>query len=89
MTLRPQPKIHVKISMELSSRRVAKAVYESVNPDNTGVPECLKLDMLLCGKRIEVSADSSCKVNTLISTVDDLLKACQVSLEGIVVAGEA
>lgn len=89
MTLQPQPKILVEVSIQLSSTLVAKAIYESVNPDNTGVPECLKLDMLLCGKRIEVNIDSSCKVNTLISTVDDLLKSCEVSLKGIEVAGEA
>ena len=62
---------------------VAKSIHNSLQPDNINLPKGLDLHMSLNGRNLRSIFRSTDKVETLISTVDDLLSSCQVSIDSL------
>lgn len=71
----------VTIGMSLKGdKRLLKAIYESLIPDNVDIPEGMDVKMKLSGNslRIELSGDRRIRIDTLISTLDEVLEACSM-----------
>lgn len=83
-------KVILTLELRAPDNRVAKAIYEALAPDNVDFPEGLSLTMRQKGNILELKFSSISKIDTLISTVDDVFEACGVGLRGLsVVAGVA
>ncbi len=69
----------VKISLR-GEKRLLKAMYESLVPDNVNIPEGMHIDMKSSNglMSIEISGDERVKIDTLISTLDEVLEACNM-----------
>lgn len=65
-----------KVTVELISgdRKLIRALYDALYPDNTNLPKGLhiKMEYVSCGLRLEV--ESEFKIETLISTVEEMLE---------------
>jgi len=72
-------KIKVSISIDFKEKRVAKAVYDSLKPDNIDLPESLEMRMKVEKDRLIIDFSSTISLETLISTIEDLLACCQAS----------
>ncbi|MCP8304525.1 MAG: hypothetical protein H3Z50_03525 [archaeon] len=72
-------KIKVKISIDFKGGKVAEAVYGSLKPDNIDLPKGLDIEMKVEGDRLIIDFSSTGRLETLISTIDDLLACCQAS----------
>ncbi len=72
-------KTAVKISLR-GEKRLLKAMYESIVPDNVNIPEGMHIDMKSsnCLMSIKISGDERVKIDTLISTLDEVLEACNM-----------
>ncbi len=73
----------MKVAIRISLRgdgRLLKAIHESLVPDNVNIPEGMEIGMELSDGelRIEVSGDERVKIDTLISTLDEVLEACSM-----------
>lgn len=73
----------VEIKLSLTDKSAANAVYQSIIADNVSIPKGLDITMKLEKDSIILIASTGSKVDTLISTVDDVLKSCQLSLDSI------
>jgi hypothetical protein len=65
--------------------KVLEAMLESLLPDNVKIPKGMNVEMKLEGSSliIEISVDEEAKIDTLISTVDEVLEACEMIYRGI------
>jgi|BEDMetMinimDraft_2_1075160.scaffolds.fasta_scaffold00013_24 hypothetical protein len=72
-----------KLELNLKNKELAEATFKSVSPDNISIPESLGLSMHLAGNVLTVELYTSSRPDTLISTVDDILRSCQIALESI------
>lgn len=69
----------VGITIHLRDKAVAKALQNSLKPDNVNLPEGLGMEMRLDGKSLIIGFSSTGRLESLISTVDDVLECCQLS----------
>ena len=69
----------IKISLK-GGKRLLKAIYESLVPDNVDIPNGMDIDMELSNGFLimEISGDERVKTDTLISTLDEILEACSM-----------
>ncbi len=72
-------KIKVKILIDFKEGRISEAVYGSLKPDNIDLPKRLDIEMKVEGNQLIIDFSSTGKIETLISTIDDLLACCQTS----------
>jgi hypothetical protein len=75
--------VSAKLELHLKNKELAEATFSSISPDNISIPESLKLNMQLKGKVLTVELYTPSRPDTLISTVDDILKSCELALESI------
>jgi len=73
-------KVKVRILIEFKNDREARAVYGSLKPDNIDLPKGLDIEMRIDKKLLIVDFSSIGKLETLISTIDDLLTCSQASI---------
>ncbi|MEM2872715.1 MAG: KEOPS complex subunit Pcc1 [Nitrososphaerales archaeon] len=73
-------KVKVKISIDFNSEKEAKAIYSSLKPDNINLPKGLSIEMNVNKMLLVINFSSVSKLETLISTIDDLLTCCQASV---------
>lgn len=73
-------RIKVKILIDFKSDAESRAVYSSLKPDNINLPKGLYIEMSLDKKLLIIDFSSISKLETLISTIDDLLTCCQASI---------
>ncbi|MGB9660296.1 MAG: KEOPS complex subunit Pcc1 [Nitrososphaerales archaeon] len=73
-------KAKVKISIDFNNDRKAKAIYSSLKPDNINLPKGLSIEMNINKTLLTINFFSVSKLETLISTIDDLLTCCQASV---------
>jgi len=73
-------KVKVKISIDFNNDRKAKAIYSSLKPDNINLPKGLSIEMNVDKTLLMINFSSVSKLETLISTIDDLLTCCQASV---------
>ena len=72
-------KIKIKISIDFMKERAIMALYSSLQPDDKDLPKGLELEMRAKGSCLIIDLISIKKIETLISTIDDLLACCQAS----------
>lgn len=64
--------------------KVLKSMLQSLLPDNVKIPEGMNVEMRFEDDRlvIEILVEET-KIDTLISTVDEVLEACEMVYRGI------
>lgn len=76
-------KVKLKLKVEASSPELARALYLALKPDNVALPEGLQLDMGLKGRFLKINVEASDRLDSLITTIDEILEHTQLSLETV------
>ena len=76
-------KTTVELLISFDDIKMSKALFDSLKPDNVNFPSGFNISMELSGRAILIKFSSTSSIDTLISTVDDVIEACRVSLNGI------
>lgn len=73
--------LEITILMEISfaSRKLLKAIMESLRPDNIGAPQGLSVDMEDNGEFLVIKISCHSKIATLINTVDEILEHISIA----------
>jgi len=74
-------KARVKLMVETVKDSVAQALYSTLTPDNRNFPRGLKMNMRVEDELLILDLVSWGRVETLISTIDEILDHIQTSLE--------
>jgi hypothetical protein len=80
-------KTELELEISNSDRKLINAIYEALNPDNIDFPEGLRISLEKSEDKLIVKIESSRKIETLISTVDEILENIQSlvdTLKGVV-----
>jgi len=74
-----------KITLELTSgdHKLIKALYEALYPDNINLPEGLHIRMERVGGCLLLEVESEFRLETLISTVEEMLEDMQSALASL------
>lgn len=73
--------LEITILMEISfaSRKLLKAIMDSLRPDNIGAPQGLSVDMEEDGELLIIKISCSSGIATLINTVDEILEHISIA----------
>lgn len=73
--------LEITILMEISfaSRKLLKAIMDSLKPDNIGVPLGLSVDLEENGKILVIKISCHSRIATLINTVDEILEHISIA----------
>jgi len=71
--------LRAKIVLEAESPEEAEAIASALNPDNSLVPRGMKISTRSKGSDVVTEIKFSGKIQTLMSTIDDLLKCAQAA----------
>jgi hypothetical protein len=82
-------KAEILLTLDFPSEKLSQSTYSALVPDNVGIPECMKLDSKILKKSIRVRIISDCPEDTLISTAEDILKSCELSLRTVASLGDS
>lgn len=63
----------VSLKFVFKDERAAKAVEESLRPDNIDFPEGLSMQQRLEGQELFIDFQSDGKIETLLNTIDEVL----------------
>ena len=65
-----------KVTVELTSSdmKLIKALYDALHPDNVDLPKGLHIEMKYVNGRLRLEVESEFKIETLISTVEEMLE---------------
>jgi len=65
-----------KVTVELTScdRKLIKALYDALHPDNVDLPKGLHIKMEHVNGGLRLEVESEFKIETLISTVEEMLE---------------
>jgi len=74
-----------KITLELTSgdQRLSKALYDALYPDNINLPEGLHIRMERVGGTLVLEVESEFRLETLISTVEEILEDIHSALASL------
>lgn len=74
-----------KISVEVKSldRRLIKALYNALYPDNIDLPDGLHIKMGRRGGKLTIEVESEFRLETLISTIEEMLEDIHSALTSI------
>jgi hypothetical protein len=72
-------KSYAEISINYNSKKLAESVAESVSPDNYGTPLGLEVETLFEDMTVITKITSQKSLETLLSTIDDLLSCIQIA----------
>jgi hypothetical protein len=75
-------KYKAEITCVYGSERASKSIAEAVSPDNLQAPPGMKISTEAVGKRVKTKIEFDGRIETLLSTLDDLL-ACTQAAESI------
>jgi tRNA threonylcarbamoyladenosine modification (KEOPS) complex Pcc1 subunit len=71
------------IDIEFDSEIDAKQVLNSINPDNTPLPVGISIDTDQTGTRVKLRIECSRGIDSLRSTVEDIMSAIDLSVRTI------
>ena len=73
--------LEITILMEISfaSRKLLKAIMDSLKPDNIGAPLGLSVDLEVNGKILVIKISCHSGIATLINTVDEILEHISIA----------
>jgi len=80
--------LEAKIKLSYKNEREAEAVARAVSPDNVEVPQGLFVKTVRRGSKVLTTVDCQTKLETFISTLDDLLSCVSVAEKTFSVAKE-
>lgn len=80
--------MEAKIKLSYKNEREAEAVARAVSPDNVEVPQGLFVKTVRRGSKVLTTVDCQTKLETFISTLDDLLSCVSVAEKTFSVAKE-
>ncbi|MEW6222082.1 MAG: KEOPS complex subunit Pcc1 [Candidatus Hadarchaeota archaeon] len=75
-------KIKAEIFCDYGDEKVSNAVARAIGPDNLPAPRGMKILTKVVGRRVVTWVELDGKIETLISTLDDLL-ACTSAAENM------
>ena len=70
--------IKARIRIRVTSRDMAASIAQSIEPDNVGM-EGLKMEPRISAKNVSFTIMYSGKIETFISTLDDVLRCIQAA----------
>jgi len=70
--------IKARIRIRVTSRDMAASIAQSIEPDNIGM-EGLKMEPRIAAKNVYFTIMHSGKIETFISTLDDVLRCIQAA----------
>ena len=74
-----------KVTLEFTSndQKLIKALYEALYPDNIDLPEGLHIRMERVGSTLLLEVESELRLETLISTVEEMLEDIHSALASL------
>lgn len=72
-----------KIVLNYKNKKYAEAVSKAVAPDNVSAPKGLNIDTITDKNVVVTSIDLEGRLETFLSTIDDLLACVQVAEKSI------
>ena len=70
--------IKARIRIRVTSRDMAASIAQSIEPDNIGMKD-LKIEPRISAKNVYFTITHSGKIETFISTLDDVLRCVQAA----------
>ncbi len=70
--------IKARIRIRVPNRTIAASIVESIEPDNVGM-KGLKIEPRISAKNVYFTITHSGKIETFISTLDDVLRCIQAA----------
>jgi len=86
--MRPKEAFEARLRLTYQDERVAKAIYDSVRPDNIFLPRGLKIRGSLKGSYVEFKVICQKSLESLQATLDDLLACIQAAERALGALGE-
>nr|MDO8078067.1 KEOPS complex subunit Pcc1 [Candidatus Freyarchaeota archaeon] len=80
--------MRVKINIEYGNQEHAETLTKSLIPDNKPLPRNMSIDMTARGGEAKIIVDCDCRVETLLSTIDDILASLYLAESLIPLAEE-
>lgn len=77
------PKSRVSIVIRYGDERIARSVAEAVSPDNIDAPQDLRVETLARGGNVSAVIEGKKGIETIVSTVEDLLSCIQAAERAI------
>lgn len=74
-------KVQLRLKFTCVTRKFAEAIQVSLAPDNVAFPSGLSMTTSVSGRVLEIRLKSSGRIETLLSTVDEVLSNIQTSEE--------
>tara|TARA_B100000315_G_C14034417_1_gene344668 strand:+ start:243 stop:491 length:249 start_codon:yes stop_codon:yes gene_type:complete len=71
--------VRIKLGVDSTDKDTAKAIHESLLPDNVSIPKGLSVKMCLEGSQLLVDVSSKGEWDTLISTIDEIVEHIQLA----------
>lgn len=71
------------IKLEVENARKARSLFRAVIPDNVFAPKYLRIGSLIRGRQIVFTIETP-RLDTLVSTVDDLLSCIQGAEKSVI-----
>jgi len=65
------------------SERASRSVAKAIGPDNMQAPKSMKISTRTVGRRVETTIEFDGRIETFLSTLDDLL-ACTQAAESMI-----
>jgi hypothetical protein len=75
--------IFARITLNYNDKRCAAAIVKAVNPDNLDTPEGLVIRTIRNNTSLITTIQVDNRIETMFSTIDDLLSCIQVAEEAI------
>jgi hypothetical protein len=79
--------MRAKINIEYQNQKQAEVATKSLIPDNKPLPRNLSIDMFTTGSEANIDVECFCRVETFLSTIDDIL-ACLCLTESLILLNE-
>lgn len=75
--------LSAEVSCEYENEKIAEAIASSIKPDNIDSPEGVEIETKRVGNEVESKLKVEGEVETLLSTLDDLLSCTSTAEEMI------
>jgi len=70
----------VRIQLAFESQEEAETTLSAISPDNSPLPEGLKIDCTLEDQQVNIEIQSSRSLESLAATLEDIMSAIDLSL---------
>jgi len=78
-------KIRLSLILESEDKRMISTIFRALSPDNVNIPEDISFHFSVVDKKIVLVVSSEKNLETLISTVKEVLDNIRLCIETIIV----